>query len=78
MENLNENGQTILELLSRKYGENLRTEFVCLRWGTSSRVLWIRNEPSDSIKGEKFLDQLSDCQLHKNDSAPCGWLLKMK
>jgi hypothetical protein len=28
------------------------------------------NEPSDSIKGREFLDQLSDSQLLKEDSAP--------
>jgi hypothetical protein len=28
------------------------------------------NEPSGSIKGREFLDQLSDYQLHENDSAP--------
>jgi hypothetical protein len=28
------------------------------------------NEPSGSIKGGEFLDQLSDCQLLKKDSAP--------
>jgi hypothetical protein len=28
------------------------------------------NEPSGSIKGEKFLDYLNDCQLFKQDSAP--------
>jgi len=26
--------------------------------------------PSDSIRREKFLDQLSDCQLLKKDPAP--------
>jgi hypothetical protein len=28
------------------------------------------NESSGSIKGEEFLDQLSDFQLHKEDSTP--------
>jgi hypothetical protein len=28
------------------------------------------NELSDSIKGRELLDQLSDCQLLKKDSAP--------
>jgi hypothetical protein len=27
------------------------------------------NEPSGSIKGEEFLDYMSDCQLLKRDSA---------
>jgi hypothetical protein len=27
------------------------------------------NEPSGSIKGGEFVDQLSDCQLVKKDSA---------
>jgi hypothetical protein len=29
------------------------------------------NEPSGSIKGREFLDQLNDCQLLKTDSAAC-------
>jgi hypothetical protein len=32
------------------------------------------NEPSGSIKGEEFLDKLSDCQLLK-DSAPMEFAL---
>jgi hypothetical protein len=32
------------------------------------------NEPPGSIKGEEFLDQLSDYKLLKNDSAP--WLVR--
>jgi hypothetical protein len=28
------------------------------------------NEPSGSIKGGEFLDQLNDCQLLKKDSGP--------
>jgi hypothetical protein len=28
------------------------------------------NETSGPIKGEKFLEQLSDCKLLKKDSAP--------
>jgi hypothetical protein len=28
------------------------------------------NEPLGTIKGRKFLDSLSDCQLLKEDSAP--------
>jgi len=30
------------------------------------------NEPSGSIKGEEFLDWLSDCQLLKKDFVPCS------
>jgi hypothetical protein len=32
------------------------------------------NETSASIKGEEFIEQLSDCKLHKKDSDPCNWL----
>jgi hypothetical protein len=32
------------------------------------------NEPSGSIKGREFLDQLSDFLLFKKDSAPWSWL----
>jgi hypothetical protein len=28
------------------------------------------NEPSGSIKGQRFIDQLVDCQLLKKDSSP--------
>jgi len=28
------------------------------------------NEPSGSVKGREFFDQLSNCQLLKKDSAP--------
>jgi len=28
------------------------------------------NEPSGSVKGGELFDLLSDCQLHKEDSAP--------
>jgi hypothetical protein len=28
------------------------------------------NEPSGSVKGEEFLDYLSDCELLKKDCAP--------
>jgi hypothetical protein len=31
------------------------------------------NEPFGSIKGGVFLDQLSDCQLLKKDSAACSY-----
>jgi hypothetical protein len=30
------------------------------------------NEPSGSIKGEEFLEYLSDYQFLKKDSAPCS------
>jgi hypothetical protein len=30
------------------------------------------NETSGYIKGEEFLDKLSDCQLLKKDSVPCS------
>jgi len=30
------------------------------------------NEPSSSIKGEKFLDWLRDYEFFKMDSAPCS------
>jgi hypothetical protein len=47
-----------------------------------TRFIWLKgpvagspehgNEPSGSIKGGKFLDQLSDRQLLNKDSAPCS------
>jgi hypothetical protein len=30
------------------------------------------NEPLDSIKGDKFLDQLSEYRLLKKDPVPCS------
>jgi hypothetical protein len=40
-----------------------------VKTGTCGR-LEQRNEPSGSIRGEEFLDWLSDYQLLKKDSAP--------
>jgi hypothetical protein len=34
------------------------------------------NEPSGSIKGEEFLDRLSDCQIFKRGSAPWSLLVE--
>jgi hypothetical protein len=33
------------------------------------------NEPMDSIKGGEFVDQLSDYQLLKKDSAPFSYFV---
>jgi hypothetical protein len=33
------------------------------------------NEPSGSIKGEKFIDYLSDYLFFKKDSVPWNWLV---
>jgi hypothetical protein len=33
------------------------------------------NEPSGSIKGEEFLDYVSDYQLLKKDSTPWNWFV---
>jgi hypothetical protein len=48
----------------------LRTVFSLLRIRSSGGFNEHGNEPSGSIKGEVFLDQLSDYQLLKMDSAP--------
>jgi hypothetical protein len=34
-----------------------------------------RNVPLGSITGGEFLDQMSDCQILKKDSAPCSYIL---
>jgi hypothetical protein len=44
-----------------------------LRARTCGGLLWTRNEPLGSIKGGEFLDQLSDYQFVKKDSAARSW-----
>jgi hypothetical protein len=36
------------------------------------------NEPPGYIKGKKCIDQLTDYQIPKKDSAPQGYLVKLK
>jgi hypothetical protein len=40
------------------------------KYGAALKVTFALMHPSGSINGGKFLEQLSDCQLVKKDSAP--------
>jgi len=51
----------------------LRTVFSLLRIRSSGGFNEHGNEPSGSIKGEVFLDQLSEYQLTKKASVPWSW-----
>jgi hypothetical protein len=50
--------------------EGMLTRLFWLRIGTSGSSCGDSNEPSGSIKGEEFIDLLSDCWLLKKDSVP--------
>jgi len=50
----------------KEMGVTVGKGFVCLRMGGSEPG----NEPAGSIQGSEFLDQLSDYQRLKKDSAP--------
>jgi hypothetical protein len=69
LEDLGVDGRIILRWIVRKWGEKVWTECIWLRWGPVAGCCEHGNELSGSIKGGKFLDQLSNCYLQEKDSA---------
>jgi hypothetical protein len=62
-------GRIILKWILGKQDVRVRTVFIWLSTGTDGGLCEHRREPSSSMKGDEFLDQLSDYVLLK-DSAP--------
>jgi hypothetical protein len=51
----------------------------CIKWIQLAQdgILWGFGESSSSVKGEKFVDQLSGYRFVKQDFVPWSWLLKL-
>jgi hypothetical protein len=78
LEDLGIVGKIILGSILEKYGAKLWIGFVCLRIGSMAGSCEHGNESSGSIKGEKFLDWVIDCQLFKKDCASCSYFTPHK
>jgi hypothetical protein len=61
VEDRGRDGKIVLKWIMRKQDVRLWTGFIWLVLGSSSGSFELGNEPLGSIKGEEFIDLLSDC-----------------